>query len=408
MIDSNFLKLINIKTYSIISIFFFSCWTFSQTTKIKQLESQRLLIKKEIENINSLLFNNSKTTKIAYNDLENISIRILKNQELIRLTNQQINILTNEIDKKNDSIDFLKSEIKQVRKQYSLMIMNSYKSKLKESRLMFLLSSDDFLQALKRTRYINQFSEDRKRVADKISNSINLLDQKITMLNSLKSDKKNLLKQNKENQINLKSEEKSKERLISGLRRKEKAYKKQINDKQKISINLDKEIDRLIKEAIRKSNNESNNNIFKLTPEARALSEKFSANKGNLPWPVVRGVVIRKFGLQPHPVVRTTKIQSNGLVIATTKDAEIRAVFNGFVLSILKFKGSNITVLIQHGSYITAYKNIDEVYVEKGEKVSALQKIGKVFDPKDGSKSTLQFSIFNNTKAIDPYIWIVK
>ena len=408
LIDSNFLKLINIKTYSLIFIFFFSSWAFSQTTKIKQLESQRFLIKKEIENINALLFDNSKTTKIAYNDLENISIRIYKNQELIKLTNQQINILTNEIDKKNDSIDFLEGEIKQVREQYSLMIKNSYKSKLKESRLMFLLSSDDFLQALKRSRYINQFSKDRKRVANKISNSIKLLDKKIVTLNSLKSAKNNLLKQNQENQINLEAEEKSKERLISGLRRKEKAYKKQINEKQKISINLDKEIDRLIKEAIRKSNDESDNNLFKLTPEARALSEKFSANKGNLPWPVERGAVIQKFGLQPHPVVRTTKIQSNGLVIATTKDAEIRTVFNGIVLSILKFKGSNITVLVQHGSYITAYKNIDEVYVEKGEKVSALQKIGKVFNPKDGSKSTLQFSIFNNTKAIDPYMWIVK
>ena len=408
LIDSNFLKLINIKTYSLIFIFFFSSWAFTQTTKIKQLESQRILIKKEIGNINALLFDNSKTTKIAYNDLENISIRIFKNQELIKLTNQQINIITNEIDKKNDSIDFLKSEIKQVREQYSLMIKNSYKSKLKESRLMFLLSSDDFLQALKRSRYINQFSKDRKRVANKISNSIKLLDKKIVTLNSLKSAKNNLLKQNQENQINLETEEKSKERLISGLRRKEKTYKKQINEKQKISINLDKEIDRLIKEAIRKSNDESDNNLFKLTPEARALSEKFSANKGNLPWPVERGAVIQKFGLQPHPVVRTTKIQSNGLVIATTKDAEIRTVFNGTVLSILKFKGSNITVLVQHGSYITAYKNIDEVYVEKGEKVSALQKIGKVFNPKDGSKSTLQFSIFNNTKAIDPYMWIVK
>ena len=408
LIDSNFLKLVNIKTYSLIFIFFFSSWAFSQTTKIKQLESQRILIKKESENINALLFDNSKTTKIAYNDLENISIRIYKNQELIKLTNQQINILTNEIDKKNDSIDFLEGEIKQVREQYSIMIKNSYKSKLKESRLMFLLSSDDFLQALKRSRYINQFSKDRKRVANKISNSIKLLDKKIVTLNSLKSDKNNLLKQNQENQINLETEEKSKERLISGLRRKEKAYKKQINEKQKISINLDKEIDRLIKEAIRKSNDESDNNLFKLTPEARALSEKFSANKGNLPWPVERGAVIQKFGLQPHPVVRTTKIQSNGLVIATTKDAEIRTVFNGTILSILKFKGSNITVLVQHGSYITAYKNIDEVYVEKGEKVSALQKIGKVFNPKDGSKSTLQFSIFNNTKAIDPYMWIVK
>ena len=118
----------------------------------------------------------------------------------------------------------------------------------------------------------------------------------------------------------------------------------------------------MIKEAIRKSNNESNNNIFKLTPEARELSENFSANRGNLPWPVERGAIIQKFGLQPHPVVRTTKIQSNGLVIATTKDAEI----------------------------------------------SALQNIGRVFNPKDGSKSTLQFSIFNNTKAIDPYLWIVK
>ena len=408
LIDSNFLKLINIKTYSLIFIFFFSSWAFTQTTKIKQLESQRILIKKEIGNINALLFDNSKTTKIAYNDLENISIRIYKNQELIKLTNQQINILTNEIDKKNDSIDFLESEIKQVREQYSLMIKNSYKSKLKESRLMFLLSSDDFLQALKRSRYINQFSKDRKRVANKISNSIKLLDKKIVTLDSLKSDKNNLLTQNEENQINLEAEEKSKERLIFGLRRKEKAYKKQINEKQKISINLDKEIDRLIKEAIRKSNDESDNNLFKLTPEARALSEKFSANKGNLPWPVERGAVIQKFGLQPHPVVRTTKIQSNGLVIATTKDAEVRTVFNGTILSILKFKGSNITVLVQHGSYITAYKNIDEVYVEKGEKVSALQKIGKVFNPKDGSKSTLQFSIFNNTKAIDPYMWIVK
>ena len=403
-----FLKLAKLKSYCLISIVFYCSATFSQTSKIKQLENQRLIIKKEIENINSLLFNNSRTTKIAYNDLENLAIKISKNEELIKLTNQQINMVTKEIDKKNDSIDFLNKEIEKVREQYALMINNSYKSKLKESRLMFLLSSEDFLQALKRSRYINQFSKDRKRVALKIINSVKLLSKKVEDLNSLKVQKNQLLKQNQQNRKKLKVEENSKELMITGLKRKERSYKNQIDEKQKISKNLDKEIDRLIKEAIRKSNNEPNNNIFKLTPEARALSENFSANQGNLPWPVERGVIIQKFGLQPHPVVRTTKIQSNGLVIATTKDAEIRTVFNGVVLSILKFKGSNITVLIQHGSYITAYKNIAEVYVEKGENVSALQKIGKVVNPKDGSKSTLQFIIFNNTKAIDPYIWIVK
>jgi len=400
--------LAKLKSYCLISIVFYCSATFSQTSKIKQLENQRSIIKKEIENINSLLFNNSRTTKIAYNDLENLAIKISKNEELIKLTNQQINMVTKEVDKKNDSIDFLNKEIEKVREQYALMINNSYKSKLKESRLMFLLSSENFLQALKRSRYINQFSKDRKSTALKITNSVKLLSKKVEDLNSLKIQKNKLLKQNQQNRKKLKVEENSKELMITGLKRKEKSYKNQIDEKQKISKNLDKEIDRLIKEAIRKSNNELNNNIFKLTPEARALSENFSANQGNLPWPVERGVIIQKFGLQPHPVVRTTKIQSNGLVIATTKEAEIRTVFNGVVLSILKFKGSNITVLIQHGSYITAYKNIAEVYVEKGENVSALQKIGKVFDPKDGSKSTLQFSIFNNTKAIDPYIWIVK
>ena len=135
--NSNFLKLIKIISHFL--LFFLCNLIFSQSSKIKQLESQRLLIKKEIENINSLLFDNSKTTKIAYNDLENISIKITKNEELIKLTNQQINVVTTEINKKNDSIDLLGHEIEKVRGQYASMIMNSYKSKLKESRLMFLL-----------------------------------------------------------------------------------------------------------------------------------------------------------------------------------------------------------------------------------------------------------------------------
>ena len=103
-----------IKIISHFLLFFFCNLIFSQSSKIKQLESQRLLIKKEIENINSLLFDNSKTTKIAYNDLENISIKIEKNEELIKLTNQQINVVTTEIEIKNDSIDMLGLEIEKV------------------------------------------------------------------------------------------------------------------------------------------------------------------------------------------------------------------------------------------------------------------------------------------------------
>ena len=138
------------------------------------------------------------------------------------------------------------------------------------------------------------------------------------------------------------------------------------------------------------------------------LSKNFALNKGNLPWPVIRGVVIQKFGTQPHPVVKTAKIKSNGIIIATVNKEKVRTVFEGIVLSVLQFKGSNPTVLVQHGKYITAYKNLSKVYVKKGDKVFSNQNIGEVFTNNSTGKATIQFSIFQNTTPINPLLWIIK
>ena len=272
---------------------------------------------------------------------------------------------------------------------------------------MFLLSSENFLQALKRTQYMNQYSDNRRSYANKIESNIVTIKSINDTINKNILSKENLLNENKLEEKKLSKEKTIQSNLIKGLKRKEKSYKNEIDKKQKLSNQLDKEIERLIKEAIKESNKNTSDNVFTLTPEAKLTAKNFLSNKGNLPWPVERGVIIQRFGLQPHPVVRTTKIKSNGIVIATTKNANVRSVFNGVVLSVLKFKSSNLTVLIQHGNYITAYKNLANVYVEKGQKVNALQTIGITFD-NDESKTTLQFSIFENTKALDPYLWIAK
>ena len=380
----------------------------AQNQKIKELENKRMELKKEIQQINSLLIDNSKTTKIAYGDLENISIKINRNQDLIRITNQQINLLTNQISNNENQVQELNLIVEKAKDDYSKMVFNSYKSRLKESKLMFLLSSENFLQALKRTQYMNQYSVNRRNYANSISFNI----KEIELINDtiIKNigKKEDLLNQNQIEKKKLSDEKNKQNNLINGLKSKEKAYRNQIDKKQKLSKQLDFEIDRLIKEAIKESNNNSEENVFRLTPEAKTLAKNFLSNKGNLPWPVERGVIIQKFGLQPHPIVRTTKIQSNGIVIATTKNASVRTVFNGTVLSVLKFKSSNLTVLIRHGDYITAYKNLSKVYIEKGEEVNALQIIGNTFDNNDDSKTTLQFSIFKNTTALDPYLWIAK
>ncbi len=382
--------------------------SIAQTQKIKDLENERKVLKNEILEINSLLINNSKKKKNAFNDLESLTYKINKTETLIKLTNDQINLLNFEVEKNEDKIDKLNVEIIAARKDYSDMIFNSYKSRLKENRLMFLLSAENFLQAFKRSQYFEQFSKNRKEMALSIQTKVGTVKKIIDTLKIKIYEKDSLINFNLSEKKILSNEKKEQNNLIRSLRKRESAYKKLINDKQRQASLLDKEIDRLIKEAIKESNKNSSLSTFSLTPEAKALAESFSKNKGKLPWPVERGVIIQKFGLQSHPVVKTTKIKSNGIVIATTKNANIRSVFNGKVLSILKFKGSNLTILIQHGNYISVYKNLSKVYVNKGQNVESFDIIGEVFSSNSESKTTLQFSIFNNTTALDPYLWIAK
>ncbi|PDH52686.1 MAG: peptidase M23 [Cryomorphaceae bacterium MED-G14] len=395
-----------IRSYIIIILMPFV--SIAQTKKIKDLENERKVLKNEILEINSLLINNSKKKKNAFNDLESLTYKINKSETLIKLTNDQINLLNFEVEKNEDKIYKLNVEIIAARKDYSDMIFNSYKSRLKENRLMFLLSAENFLQAFKRSQYFEQFSKNRKEMALSIQTKVGTVKKIIDTLKTKISEKDSLINFNLSEKKILSNEKKEQNNLIRSLRKRESAYKKQINDKQRQASLLDKEIDRLIKEAIKESNKNSSLSTFSLTPEAKALAESFSKNKGKLPWPVERGVIIQKFGLQSHPVVKTTKIKSNGIVIATTKNANIRSVFNGKVLSILKFKGSNLTVLIQHGNYISVYKNLSKVYVNKGQNVESFDIIGEVFSSNSESKTTLQFSIFNNTTALDPYLWIAK
>tara|TARA_B100000768_G_scaffold178648_1_gene194785 strand:- start:1512 stop:2687 length:1176 start_codon:yes stop_codon:yes gene_type:complete len=382
---------------------------YSQKNNKSQLELKKVQIKKEIKLINELLFSNKKKKKAVYNDIENLSFKIQRKEELVKLTNQQINLLDSEIKQNIEIKNNLKNNLFEVKTIYEEIILKSYKMKSGKSRLMFLLASESFFQAYKRTQYIKQFALFRKNQAIKISKLIEEIDDVNKQLSFQKNKKEELLTNNRSIKKSLEKEKKESDALAYDLRKKEKRYINQITQKQKATLKIDKEIERLIREAIAKSNREKNKSKnFTLTPEALELSKNFALNKGKLPWPVIRGVVIQKFGTQPHPVVKTAKIKSNGIIIATTNKEKVRTVFDGVVLSVLQFKGSNPTILIQHGKYITAYKNLSKVYVKKGDKVFSNQNIGEVFTNNSTGKSTIQFSIFQNTTPINPLIWIIK
>lgn len=381
---------------------------FSQNNR-KQLEKQKEAIQKELKEINALLFKNKKQKVSTFTDIENINYKIQRKQEVIKLTNRQINLLNIELEKnKNQQVD-LSKRLKEVKAAYKEMILRSYKSKSGKNKLMFVLSSESFFQAFKRTQYIKQYAAFRRNQANKIvtiSDELKLINDELIERKKLKET---LLTNNRLTQKSLEKEKNQANEIAFKLKSQEKKYKKNILAKQKESLKIDKQIDKLIREAIAASNKtKTKSNSFNLTPEAIALAKNFELNKGKLPWPVSRGVVIQRFGTQPHPVVKTAKIKSNGIVIATEKSAKVKTVFKGQVLSVLKFRGSNPTILIQHGNYITAYKNLSKVFVSKGDVLESGQAIGEVFTNKTNSQSTIQFSIFKKTTPLNPLFWILK
>ena len=384
----------------------------AQDQRQQNLENQRKLLQEEIKQINKLLFSNEKQKKSVLTEFEDLSLKIDVRGRLIRVTNEQANRLTQKISVNQRIIGQQRKDLENLKKDYSEMIRKSYQSGSGQSRMMFLFSSESFLQAYKRSQYLNQYTSFRKKQGELIVEKTKTLQQLNKDLVAQKLKKEELVKENKTAQQQYKNEQSSQQQLIKALKKKERSFVSQIKKKQKKAAAINKEIQRLIREAIAASNKAAGKNlnakVFTLTPEDQLISDNIIANKGKLPWPVEQGVVVQKFGKQPHPVVKTTMIKSNGVTIATPQSSEARAVFEGKVMSIIGFKGSNPTVLIQHGNYITTYSNLSEVYVIKGQKVKAKEKIGKVFTNPETGKTELKFSVFKNSSPTNPKSWIFR
>ena len=381
----------------------------STTKRQQELEAQRVRLKNEIKQINELLFSSKKNRKNVVTEVEDLQVKLSVREELIKVTNAQVNLLTRKINLNERNISDQRKELEALKEDYAKMIQNSYASKSLQNRLMFLFSSENFLQAYKRIQYLKQYTQYRRKQGLAIAEKTQLLQELNKALIEEKSKKLVLVEENKTVQEQLKKERNAQENLIKSLRRKERSLAAQISKKEKEARAIDREIDRLIRAAIAASNKAAGKRgkkTFELTPEAKLIAANFEANRGRLPWPLDKGVIIQGFGRQRHPVVKTTTIQSNGVTIATAPATQVRAVFAGEVMSVVTFKGSNPSVLIRHGNYITVYKNLGKLYVKKGDKVKAKEAIGEVFTNQQTGKTEIQFSIFNNVKVLNPKGWI--
>lgn len=383
----------------------------SQQEKQKRLEEEKAKLVREIKQINSILFSNKSSKKTAFNEIKDLDVKIKVRDRLIKVTNQEINFILKQININQRNIDNLREDIFKLKENYANMVRKSYYSKSRQTRLMFLFSSESFYQAYDRFKYLNQYAKHRRKQGEIIIKKSKLLSKLNIELLSKKVNKESLVKENKLSQALYQKEIENQKLMIEDLLKKQKDLETKISLNQKKITAFDREIQRLIRIAIDNASKKisaPSSLKFSITPEAKLVGESFSANKGKLPWPVEQGVVIQSFGTQVHPIVKTTKIKSNGVTIATSQTADARSIFKGIVMTILSYKGSNPTVLVQHGNYITAYTNLESVYVKKGQFISSKEKLGKIFTNPETGKTELKFSIFQSSTPLNPKGWLFK
>ena len=394
-----------------ISILLIFNYGFSQdyNDQQKKLEAQKLSIQKEIKKINILVSENKKKTKTLLDNIEDVELKISVRNKLIEINNQQSNNLSNQIKNQNNKIYDLEIDLNNLKAEYATIVSNSYKKRSSKIKLMFLFASRDFNQAFSRFQYFKQYSTFRKDQANKITVTQQNLTSLIDTLENNRKQRQLIVDENNKIKKELEDEKQMKNSLFENLEKTNKNYLAEIRKKEKESKLIDNEIQKLIRLAISASNNnDSSVNNFALTPEGRIISSNFLSNKGQLPWPLEEGIVTRKFGTQPHPVVRTTTINSTGLMIATYPNSVIKSIFEGEVLSVYGFKGGNPGILIRHGKYISNYQNLSQVFVKKGDKIKAGEEIGIIFTNGISGKAILKFSIFNELKPENPQNWLSK
>ncbi|MGB5982608.1 MAG: peptidoglycan DD-metalloendopeptidase family protein [Nonlabens sp.] len=384
---------------------------FAKAQTRASLEKRKAAIQAEINQFSQLLKNVKKEEATVLLRVETTQRKIASTQEIINITNKQANLITRSINENKAQIKKLDEEVKSLKADYAEMIVKSYKRNNERSRLMFLLSSEDFLQAYKRVQYLQSYANYRKKQADEIKEKSDLLVEKNEQLDMERKEKVQILAANKKQREVLRKDKEEQEKLLKGVKENEAAYAATIREKAKERASIDREIKKLIAADIAKSNKgkgtKSSTTKFFLSPEAKALAANFKGNRGKLPWPVAEGFISMRYGTQPSPIVKSLKIKSNGLRFQAPKDAKVRAVFDGEVVHVLRNKYGILSIHVRHGNYTSIYNNLKSVEVQKGDKVTTLDILGEVFTDRS-DVTELQFVLLEESQTLDPARWLLK
>ena len=367
----------------------------------KEQEAKKARLEREIEIIDKQLAENASRSNAMLSTLDLIRKKISNRKALIAESDRKIQKYSDDIYLKQKQINKLQARIDVLTDHYSKLVLSAYKNRDSRIWYMYMLASENLGQAFRRYSYFKNLSSQMNDEARKIKDAKAELLKEKEKLAKLKKEAQAVKAERVKELDKLSKEEAQSAKVVKDLQKNKKVYQKQLAAKKKQVVALNKEIERIVAEAVKKQSSSSGS---KKAPVDYKLAEDFVKNKGKLPWPA-EGPVVGRFGKQYHPVYKNLELPpNNGIDIAVSKGTEVKAVFKGVVSQVFVMPGYNQCVLISHGNYFTFYCKLKTVNVKAGEKVDTGEVIGKT-DTING-ESQLHFEVWQGTKPQNPSNWL--
>ena len=393
-------------------------FSFAQqkTQQQRNLEKRKEEIATEIAQMERLLQQQVHLKGSAIDQIQLLDNKRYALESLIELTANEVQLLQRQIAESNSRISNLKDQIEVIKQDYEKVIVNSYKRKVEKNKWLFLLAADSFKDARRRWNYLLQYASYRTTQAERLVRKQEELQQISATLEDQLKQKEAKVEENRRQQRALISDREKQEVLIANARKQERAYRRELADRDKERKRIDSEIDRLIREAIEKANRErlakakkaSSKDGFVLTPEAEALAKSFEGNKGRHIWPVEKGIKSIGYGTYADKLYPALKHFNNGVTIATESGSKARAIYDGEVMNVMISRQGIKGVYVRHGDYITMYYNLQDVSVKEGDKVAAKQSLGTLHTDKVSGQTLLKFYLYKNTTRLNPEEWVYR
>lgn len=402
----------------------------------KKLQLQREYndLKKEIKEIESNIQSRKKLQNISLKEIADLNSKIETRKKLVVNMEYQLKEIDQELVVRQNDVKKNKEDIVRFKEEYAKMIRWMYKNNdnSRTFKLAFVMQSGNFKEAWNRMKYLKKYGNYRAKQSVVIQNNINRILHRVEALQSTKQEKAIMIENSKLNQLSLQTEKEKRDEMVQKLGKEMDDLKGQIAKKNRAAAEINIKIRKVIEEEIQKQKmaelakkNSQRQAIKKANEEAIAqgkkpvakeedienspegiLSNSFLASKGNLPWPVARGIVVSQFGRQPHPVASDLFIENNGIDIKTANNAEVMCVYEGKVVKVFEMPSYQNCVMIKHGDFFSVYSHLSNVHVAVGSEVRAKQVIGKCAFSEDQGYAMTNLQIWHYQVKQNPSSWL--